>query len=74
MKRLFLTIAIFCLCFFTAFSQENQQLTTINKKVKLIFSLDESVVLHYAGSINLDSNFVVVKTATKLVVETLKPV
>ena len=44
MKRLFLTIAIFCLCFFTAFSQENQQLTTINKKVKLIFSLDESGV------------------------------
>ena len=74
MKRLFLTITIFYLCFSTAFSEENQQLTTINKKVKLIFSLDELVVLHYAGSINLDSNFVVVKTATKLVVETLKPV
>jgi len=59
---------------FIAFSQENQQLTTINKKVKLIFSLDESGVLHYFGSINLVSNFVVVKSATKLVDETWKPV
>ena len=74
MKRLFSIIAIFCLCFSTAFSQENQPLTTSNKKVKLIFSLDELGVPHYAGSINLDINFNVVKTATKLIDETLKPV
>ena len=74
MKRLFLNIAIFCLCFSIAFSQENQPLILSNKKVKLIFSLDESGISNYAGSINLDSNFVVVKTATKRVDETLKPV
>ena len=93
MKQMYSVAAILLLFAQSTFSQQNKILSASNHKVKLVFSLNESGIPHYAvsfdeklvvkpsrlgftlnGGITLDSNFAIVKSDTKIVDETWKPV